>query len=394
MFNRSTASFSWNAFSGAQRNIAELTDLIGWKHAFGDLNLGPARLLLSSRDRFYRVPHTANLCDFKATLPVVDCEPLFRPFRTELLLSLPVLKSATVSEMILMGTGTSVGVPVVGCDCDVCRSSDVRNHRTRSGVLVRAPEGEFVIDTSPELRLQLLASHASLIKAALFTHAHADHIMGLDDLRIFGFRLEKQLRDLAAAQAEQMGQSFDEDDFTRRGEGRIPLFCEQPVEDDIRRVFHYAFIDPKDLPHRFSAPRLSFHRVVPGEPFSVLGLPVLPIRLMHGRLPIVGFRIGDVAFCTDVSGIPAESRRLLQGLDTLVIGALRYDLHPTHMNVAQAVKWSQRLKPRRTILTHMAHDLDYARLAEELPDGIEPGYDGLTIEIVGLADESVGRCLA
>ena len=253
-----------------------------------------------------------------------------------------------------------MGVPVVGCDCSVCTSKDPRNHRLRSGVLVRAPKGEFVIDTGPELRLQLLQNGASLIQAAIFTHAHADHVTGLDDLRIFGFRLDTD----------------------------IPLYCEDEVEQAIRQMFSYAFMKREQMAHRFAAPRFEFRRLVPGEPFDVLGLKILPIRLHHGKLPILGFRIGDVAFCTDVSSIPAESRALLQNLDTLVLGALRYKPHPTHLHVDAAVKLAQQLNPRRTLLTHMAHDLDYDTLNNELPDDMEPAHDGLVLNCV---DSSISR---
>jgi phosphoribosyl 1,2-cyclic phosphate phosphodiesterase len=228
-----------------------------------------------------------------------------------------------------------------------------RNQRLRSGVLVRAPEGDFVIDTGPELRLQLLQNGASLIRAALFTHAHADHVTGLDDLRIFGFRLDAEL----------------------------PLFCEERVEKAIRQMFSYAFVDQETLTHRFAAPRFQFRRIVPGEPFELLGLEVLPIRLQHGPLPILGFRIGDVAFCTDVSSIPPESNQHLQNLDTLILGALRYKPHPTHLHVDAAVKVARKLNPRRTFLTHMAHDLDYELLDSELPDGMQPAHDGLVIAV-------------
>ena len=280
-----------------------------------------------------------------------------------------------------MGTGTSVGVPVVGCSCAVCTSENPKNNRTRAGVFIRAPEGEFVIDTGPELRLQLLSSGATLIRAALFTHDHADHVMGLDDLRIFGFRLEKELLNEARSRAEQTGESFDEAAFRELGLGKIPLFCEENVEDSIRHTFHYAFSDPSQHTHRFAAPKLSFERVSPGVSVNVLGVNVLPIRLHHGDLPILGYRIADVAFCTDVSSIPAASRELLQGLDTLVIDALRQTPHPTHLSVEQAVKWVRKLAPRRAILTHMSHDLDYEQLSNELPDNVEPGYDGLRIAL-------------
>ncbi|MEQ9409647.1 MAG: MBL fold metallo-hydrolase [Fuerstiella sp.] len=251
----------------------------------------------------------------------------------------------------------------------------------RSGVLIRAPQGEFVIDASPELRLQLLASNATMVQAAVFTHAHADHVMGIDDLRIFGFRKEREMMQQAIRIAEKSGEPFDEAQFCRRPDIGIPLFCEELVEDNIRQIFHYAFADPSTLSHRFAAPRLSFRRLRPGQPFELLGLNILPVRLMHGELPVLGFRIGDVAFCTDVSSIPAESREQLTGLDTLIIDALRHEPHPTHLSVDQAVKWSQRLKPRRTILTHMSHELDYETLCRELPTGIEPGYDGLCLPL-------------
>lgn len=254
----------------------------------------------------------------------------------------------------------------------------------RSGVVVKAPAGDFVIDAGPELRLQLLQQNVAMVNAAIFTHAHADHIMGLDDLRIFGFRREKQQIEAARATSLAAGQPFDDETFRKTLNSNIPLFCESEVEETIRRVFFYAFSDPATHSHRFAAPRLSFERIKPGQEFSLLGLKILPVRLMHGQLPTLGYRIGNVAFCTDVSSIPQESRDLLQGLDTLIIDALRYDPHPTHLSVSQAVKWGEKLNARRTILTHMAHDLDYNVLANELPEGFEPAYDGLKIELSGL----------
>lgn len=285
------------------------------------------------------------------------------------------------AELVLMGTGTSVGVPVVGCDCAVCRSNDPRNQRLRSGVLVRAPLGEFVVDTGPEFRLQLLRNQATFIQAALFTHAHADHIMGLDDLRIFGFRKERMALRAAEEQALDAGVSFDSGAALKSNPGNIPLYCEEEVEAGIRQVFHYAFTDPDSHSHRFAAPRLGFERIQPGTSLNVLGQDVLPIRLHHGKLPVLGFRFGNVAFCTDVSTIPAASRSLLEGLDVLVIDALRYDPHPTHLSVSQAVKWAQKLNAKQTYLTHMSHDLDYHQLVDDLPEGISPAYDGLTIPI-------------
>ena len=263
------------------------------------------------------------------------------------------MPESSTAEMIIMGTGTSIGVPVVGCLCCVCRSQNPRNKRTRTGVLLRGPLGEFIIDAGPELRLQLVREDANLIQAAVFTHAHADHILGLDDLRIFGFRMN----------------------------AAVPLFCEEHVEQQIRETFAYAFTDPGTHSHEFAAPKLRFERIVPGVVFCVAGMEILPIRLKHGELPVLGFRIGNVAFLTDVSTIPSESKEYLGGLDTLVIDALRHEPHPTHLHVDAAVKIIQQLRPRQAFLTHMSHDLEYDALRDELPDGIEPAYDGLRIAL-------------
>lgn len=253
-------------------------------------------------------------------------------------------------SLTLLGTGTSVGVPVIGCDCEICLSDDPRNNRMRSGVLVRAPLGNFVIDTSPELRLQLVRAKCKLVHAAIFTHGHADHIMGLDDLRIFGFRLEKD----------------------------VPLLCEPIVEEQLRQSFNYAF-SSKPKAHRFAVPRLSFQTIGPDEPFDLMGLRVVPLRLMHGKLPILGFRVGDIAYCTDVSSIPRDSCEKLQDLDVLIIDTLREEPHPTHMSLPQALKMIKRLQPKRAFLTHLSHQFEYHATNKRLPDNVELAYDGLEL---------------
>jgi phosphoribosyl 1,2-cyclic phosphate phosphodiesterase len=253
-------------------------------------------------------------------------------------------------EMILLGTGTSVGVPVIGCDCDVCMSENPRNHRTRTGVLVQAEKGNFVIDTPPELRLQLLREKVSLVEAAVFTHSHADHIFGLDDLRIFGHYLD----------------------------AAIPLYCEERVEQQIRQSFNYAFETPHANAHHFAVPKLRFERIE-AEAFDVLGVTVHPIRLYHGQLPLLGFRIGDVAFCTDVSFIPDESRPLLEGLDVLILDALRDKPHPTHFSVPQSLEEVRQLKPKRAYFTHISHWLEHEATNARLPENVELAYDGLRI---------------
>jgi phosphoribosyl 1,2-cyclic phosphate phosphodiesterase len=258
-----------------------------------------------------------------------------------------------IAEMVIMGTGTSIGVPVVGCRCSVCMSDNPRNRRMRSGVLIRAPHGEMIIDAGPELRLQLVRERATLIRAAIFTHSHADHIMGIDDLRIFGFQLDDS----------------------------VPLYCEEVVEQQIRQTFSYAFSDPTTHAHKYAAPRLRFERITEGQEFSLLGLNIRTIRLKHGELPILGFRIGNVAFCTDVSTIPADSREQLRNLDVLVLNTLRHKPHPTHLHLDAALNLIRQLQPHQAYLTHMSHELDYDELLKELPPNVAPAYDGLRIAI-------------
>lgn len=253
-------------------------------------------------------------------------------------------------ELILLGTGTSVGVPTIGCDCDVCTSSDPHNQRTRSGVYVPAPEGNFLIDTSPELRIQLLREKVKLVHAALFTHCHADHLYGLDDLRIFGHYLDKP----------------------------VTLYCEENVEQQIRDSYAYAFSTPPPNAHHFSVPRLTFQQIST-EPFELLGQKIIPLRLLHGQLPILGYRINDVAFCTDVSEIPDETWPLLDGLDVLIIDALRDRPHPTHFSVEQALEVAERVRPRQTYFTHISHFLDHKTTNARLPENVELAYDGLRI---------------
>lgn len=259
--------------------------------------------------------------------------------------------TTSARELVILGTATSVGVPIVGCRCSVCTSTDPKNHRTRVGVYVSAPEGNFLIDTPPELRIQLVRERVETVHAAIYTHSHADHIFGLDDLRIFGYRLDRD----------------------------IPLYCEEIVERQLRTSFGYAFATALVNAHHFAAPRLAFRRIAPAEPFDLLGVSVHPIRLMHGQLPVLGFRIRDFAYCTDVSFIPDESWPLLEGLDTLVIDALRDEPHATHFSIGQALDVVRRVRPRQTFLTHLSHTLDYAATNARLPPDVRLAYDGLRI---------------
>ena len=255
-------------------------------------------------------------------------------------------------ELILLGTGTSHGVPIIGCHCPTCTSTNPRNNRTRSGVAVRTEQGTFLIDTSPELRIQLLREKIDLAQAVIYTHGHADHIFGLDDLRLFGYRLKRA----------------------------IPLYCEENVERQIRESFSYAFATPEPDQHYGAIPQLEIRRIGL-EPFELLGMLVSPIRLIHGKLPVLGFRIGNVAFCTDVSYIPDESWPLLEGLDVLIVDALREEPHATHFGIPQALEAINRVKPRRAYLTHISHYLEYSTTNARLPAGVELAYDGLRIPL-------------
>jgi phosphoribosyl 1,2-cyclic phosphate phosphodiesterase len=255
-------------------------------------------------------------------------------------------------QFILLGTGTSVGVPTLGCGCEVCTSGRPRNQRTRSAAVIGLPEGNLLIDTPPDLRTQLLREQIGVVHSVLFTHAHADHIFGLDDLRMFPFYLGHP----------------------------VPLFAEPEVESVIRTAFSYAF-DDRPVTHQGAVPQLTFHTIL-GRPFEALHTIITPIRLKHGpRFDVLGFRLGDLAYCTDVNAIPDDSWSLLEGLDVLVLGALRHRPHPTHFCLEEAIAVSQRLRPRRTIFTHMSHALDYDTVNAELPDGIELGYDGMQIPL-------------
>jgi phosphoribosyl 1,2-cyclic phosphate phosphodiesterase len=253
---------------------------------------------------------------------------------------------------VFLGCGTSVGVPMIGCECDVCLSPNPRNQRTRSSVLLKLPGGNLLVDTSPELRLQLVRERIPVAHAVLYTHYHADHLFGLDDVRLF---------------PKYLG-------------GPLPLYCTDEVEDVIRQAFVYAFQPgADDLPAGF-LPKLEFRRIT-AAPFEVLGQRVIPIPLIHARFNVFGFRFGDVAYCTDVNHIPEASWLLLEGLDVLVIDALRpHKPHPSHFGLPQALEVVERVKPRQTYLTHMSHEMDYETLPARLPPGVAMAHDGLSFE--------------
>jgi len=250
-----------------------------------------------------------------------------------------------------LGTGTSVGVPMIGCECDVCVSEDPRNHRFRCAGLVRVPAGNILIDTPPELRLQLLRAKVAKIHGVLFTHYHADHLHGLDDLRPIQHHIGKP----------------------------VPLYCTSEVEERIRTSFSYAFEERKPNQSGY-LPKLEFRRIAE-FPIPFLGESITPIPMEHGHFPVLGFRISNMAYCTDVSHIPDSSMRLLEGLDVLVLDALRETPHPAHFNLEQALAVIAKLKPKQTFLTHLSHEMDHKIIEPRLPKNIRFAYDGLSFDL-------------
>ncbi len=255
-------------------------------------------------------------------------------------------------QMVFLGTGTSVGVPMIGCPCPICASNNPKNHRTRCGVVLGLPKGNLLIDTPPDLRSQLLREKIGIIHAVAYTHGHADHLFGLDDLRLMQFYLG----------------------------GPIPIYCETRVERRIRKSFDYAFNTPANL-HVGGAPKLQLHSI-DLEPFELLGMRIVPIRLQHGpRLQVLGFRIGNIAYCTDTNAIPVASMARLQNLDVLILDCLRHQPHSTHFCLDEAVSLAARLKAKQTLLTHLSHDLEHEETSALLPEGMKLAYDGMRIPL-------------
>jgi len=240
---------------------------------------------------------------------------------------------------------------MIGCNCDVCHSSDLRNQRYRCSVLIKTPEGNILIDTPPELRLQLLRAEIGIVHAVLYTHYHADHLFGLDDVRPIPHRLGSPM----------------------------PLYCTSEVENVIRTAFAYAFPGPGDAAPYGYVPQLKFHRITEA-PFRVLNQDVTPIPLKHAHFDVFGFRIGDVAYCTDVNVIPQRSWPLLDNLDVLILDALRFKPHPAHFSLNEALAVIEKVRPKRALLTHMSHDVEHEAVNRQLPKGVELAFDGMKIE--------------
>ncbi len=259
-------------------------------------------------------------------------------------------------RLTFLGTGTSFGVPVVGCDCAVCSSDDPRDRRTRHGALVSWGDGgTLLVDTPPELRLQLLRARVDRVDAVWFTHGHADHVHGIDDLRIFSLR----------------------------GRRNVPVYVSSRYRDEMEARFRYIF-DPDIRPDQGSSkPELQLHEVEEtGNGPLILGRRVLPLPVPHGSVTVLGFRVGDLGYVTDAKTLPAETLRRLEGVRLLVLNALWFGRpHPSHFNVEEAVEMAERVGAELTYLTHLTHRTSHDELERRLPSGVRPAWDGLTVEV-------------
>jgi phosphoribosyl 1,2-cyclic phosphate phosphodiesterase len=251
-------------------------------------------------------------------------------------------------EVLFLGSGTSAGVPMIGCHCPVCTSPDPRDRRTRPSVVISQGDFRVLVDTTPELRLQCVANDVDRIDAVVYTHAHADHVMGLDDVRRFN-----AIRN-----------------------GPLDVWADAATHETLQRCFGYAFKTPDPSTTLFR-PHLVPRTI--GGPFHVGPMRWTPVPLLHGDLPVLGFRVGRVAYCTDVSRIPDESYGLLEGLDVLVLDALQWKKHATHFNLEEAVEEARRIGAKQTWFTHIAHGLAHAATNRALPPAMQLAHDGLRV---------------
>ena len=253
-------------------------------------------------------------------------------------------------QVTFLGSGTSHGVPMIGCDCAVCRSDDPRDSRFRPSVLLSFAGGaQVLVDTPPDLRSQALRFGVRRVDAVVYTHSHADHIFGFDEIRRFNVM----------------------------GGKPMPLFADACTLADLRRAFVYAF--EQQAENGGGIPQVEAVEIT--GPFEAAGQRFVPVPILHGTRPILGYRVGGFAYLTDCSLVPDESYSLLTGLDVLVLSALRHRPHPTHFTVAAAVETAARIGATRTVFTHMCHDLGHEATSRELPDGMALAYDGLVVEV-------------
>ena len=254
------------------------------------------------------------------------------------------------ARVTFLGTGTSHGVPMIGCRCAVCRSGDPHDRRSRPSIHIAVQDGPAIlVDTATDLRAQALANDITRVDAVLFTHAHADHVMGLDEVRRFNVLSGR----------------------------RIPMYADARTGAELRRIFAYAF-DPPAF-QGGGIPEVSLQPI--DGPLTVQGLDIVPVPVMHGPTPVLGFRVGRFAYLTDCNAIPEPSFPLLEGLDVLVLDALRHKPHSTHFSLSEAVATATRIGARQTFFTHICHDLPHAATNATLPAGMALAFDGQTIDL-------------
>lgn len=252
-------------------------------------------------------------------------------------------------KLTFLGTGTSTGIPQIGCHCPVCASIDPRDRRLRSSVIVESGATRLLIDCGPDFRQQILRLDSPSLDALLITHIHFDHVGGIDDLRPYCYRT-----------------------------GGFPIYCQDDVEADLRHNYPYCFA----ADHYPGAPVFGMHRLKAGATRDIAGVEITPLRVFHGRLPILGFRMGQLGYITDAKTLPPETIESLRGVDTLVINALRIQEHHTHMNLSQALDVINSVECRQAYLTHISHDMGLHSSVElTLPQGVYLAYDGLEITI-------------
>lgn len=252
------------------------------------------------------------------------------------------------AEITMLGTGTSTGVPTLGCGCTVCTSADPRDQRLRPSIWLSYGGHQVVVDTTPDFRAQALRARIPALDAVLYTHSHADHIMGMDDIRPFNFGRPDPL----------------------------PVYGSAATIADLRRVFQYVFENNYQLS---AIPRIVTQVIE--EPLALFGATFEPLTVLHGELPVLAFRFGDNAYVTDFSVIPGDALVRLRGLDLLILDALRQRPHPTHSNLANSLRLVEELRPQRAYFTHIAHELPHAATEAGLPSGVHLAYDGLRLEV-------------
>jgi phosphoribosyl 1,2-cyclic phosphate phosphodiesterase len=250
------------------------------------------------------------------------------------------------AEITILGSGTSMGVPTLGCTCRVCTSTDPRDRRTRPSIAVAWAGHRVIIDTGPDFRTQALREGIDHVDAVLYTHSHADHILGLDDLRPLTFRHKS----------------------------KVPLYADDAAATVIERIFDYTFDPNARYPTRA---RVEMHRL--GQSVEIEGAVFYRVPLTHGKIEVAGFRFGNAAYLTDMNTIPDSSLALLENLDVVILDALRKTPHPSHATLEQALGFVDQMKPRRAFFTHMSHDLSHAKTNNELPEHIQLAYDGLRV---------------